>query len=354
MTAQVGDGATQPGEWVEAFLVAPAAAVFLGRLESRHRTDTRRWEIPEDVDEEALAALAGALSGWPLGELLALAVAAAESNAGPWSSGAPDSVAKALGDAPLRRRLAEAVVQRLQSVLARPLDLGEQEWWWSPWPPGWKDRFAPLGEAEHGLMRSWCTASWEGIWTVSSPPEEVADDLVDVWELDRETSRWRLSVNPSARVFEVAGPADWERLVRAYPASGRLGISWELPGRNQLGQVDALAALPGQRAMRTRVRRFLVPDWNAVAVDWDGVHLTWGGFLTTEGLIIDMGSNDVAMLRGWGSERTLWLNPVLTDPEPLDRPSLTGRINENTGVDVRTNEERRAADLDWLTYRLGL
>ena len=91
-----------------------------------------------------------------------------------------------------------------------------------------------------------------------------------------------------------------------------------------------------------------------VAVDWDGVHLTWGGFLTTEGLVIDLGDNDVAMMRGWGSERTLWLNPVLTDPVPLSRPPLTGRMNYNTGVDVRTDEKRRAEDLDWLTDRLGL
>jgi hypothetical protein len=201
-------------------------------------------------------------------------------------------------------------------------------------------------------MRAWCTASWEGIWTVSSPPEELADSLVDVWELDAQTSRWHMTVDDSARVFEVTDPSDWERLVREYPGVGEIRGGWELPSENQ-GSVEVLAALPGQRAMRTSTRRFRVPDWNAVAQDWDGVHLTWAGFLLAEGLVIDLGSDDVAMLRGWGSERTFWLNPVLSDPQPLDRPALTGRMNGNVGIDIRSDFERRAEDFEWLKHRLG-
>lgn len=101
------------------------------------------------------------------------------------------------------------------------------------------------------------------------------------------------------------------------------------------------------------MRYFIEPEWNAVAVDWDAIHLTWGGFLTTEGLVIDLPDGDVATLRNWCSERTLWLNPVLSEPEPLPRPALSGRIDNDSGLDPRTDESRLAQDLDWLRYRLG-
>lgn len=333
--------------------MAPAGAVFLGRLEAQERQEVPWWEIPGHADLATMGDVIAGLQARPIGELLALAVAAAASNAGPWNPQAPTSVAKALRAASDRRPLAAAVVERLSAALNTPLDPTAQEWWWSPWPWEVTERFAPLGVAEHGSMRAWCTASWEGIWTVSSPPAELADELVDVWELDEQTSRWHLTVDESARVFEVTGPADWERLVSEYRTVGTVEGHWELPNRNQ-GDVEALAGLAGQRAMRTNIGEFLVPEWNAVAKDWDGVHLTWGGFMTTEGLVIEMGSSDVAMLRGWGSERTLWLNPVLGDPEPLERPPLTGRMNNNTGVDARTDFARRAEDYEWLKHRLGL
>ncbi|MCP4227917.1 MAG: hypothetical protein GY773_31610, partial [Actinomycetia bacterium] len=112
----------------------------------------------------------------------------------------------------------------------------------------------------------------------------MADALVKVWELDAETSRWHMAIDDTVRIFEVTGPNDWERLVRDYPGVGEINQGWELPSQNQ-GDVSALESVPGQRAMRTEMRRFRVPDWNAVAEDWDGVHLTWGGFLTTEGLV---------------------------------------------------------------------
>ncbi len=51
-----------------------------------------------------------------------------------------------------------------------------------------------------------------GIWTVTSPPEEVHDDLLDVWEMYiGPISRWSVPIARTARVFEVkqtraAGP----------------------------------------------------------------------------------------------------------------------------------------------------
>ena len=90
-----------------------------------------------------------------------------------------------------------------------------------------------------------------------------------------------------------------------------------------------------------------------MAEDWDAVHLTWAGFLTTEGLIIDLGHDDIAMLRNWHSERTLWLNPVLFDPQSLPAPMLSGAMNGTRGIDAGADPTRRQQDLDWLSYRLG-
>ena len=61
---------------------------------------------------------------------------------------------------------------------------------------------------------------------------------------------WHLEMPPTARVYEITGPADWHDLCRRYPAHGADGR--------------------------------LVPDWGRAAADWDGVHLTFGGLLSCE------------------------------------------------------------------------
>lgn len=62
-------------------------------------------------------------------------------------------------------------------------------------------------------------------------------------------------------------------------------------------------------------------DWEAVAADWDGIHLSWAGYLTADGTLMVLGQGDVTMLRNWGSERTVWLSPVLLDAAPLPVPA---------------------------------
>ena len=65
--------------------------------------------------------------------------------------------------------------------------------------------------------------------------------------------RWRLEVLPSARVYEIHGPASWNNLCLAYPAPSCMAYPTCRP--------DAL----------------MEPDWHAVSQDWDGVHLSMGG-----------------------------------------------------------------------------
>jgi hypothetical protein len=166
-------------------------------------------------------------------------------------------------------------------------------------------------------------------------------------------SRWQLPIGSDARVFEVHCPADWVRLVTAYPATGRPHPEWELPGINQRPQELAeLLAVDGQHGARSSMRRHLVPDWAAVAADYDGMHLSWAGFLTTEGYVNDLGDGDVALLRYWFSERTHWVRDVFGEPVPLDAPysDLDGVA---LGVDVRSDVARRDQDRAVLQAQRG-
>jgi hypothetical protein len=168
-------------------------------------------------------------------------------------------------------------------------------------------------------------------------------------------SRWRLPVRPGARIAEIHRPQDWVALVTAYPAPAQAGQEcWELPGPNQDPcELAELISLPQQRAARTSIRRHLVPDWGLVAANYDGVHLSWAGFLTTEGCVSDLDDGDVAMLRYWSSERTLWLADTFGEPEPLDAPHLDPDGTSVSGVDVRTDGTRRRRDETMLTAQLG-
>lgn len=346
---------------VEALLVAPAGAALLARLEAEQRSEELpfpwRWQSADSVDPNAVDAAVLSVSQKPVGELLADAVEAAETLAGPWSSRAPERLAAALRHAPVRASIAAAVVERLGDRLQQALDPTVQEWWWSnrPFHPA-NPLFGRLGEARRPCT-AWMTATWDGLWTATSPEDELADPLIDVWELAHgPISRWQLRVDPPARVYEVNQPTDWEKLVTGYPLarSPRPNTSWELPGPNQhQHEAEALATVEGQQAMRTHMNRFVEPDWNAVAEDWDAVHLTWAGFLTTEGLVVELADDDITMLRNWNSERTLWINPVLSDPEPLPAPALSGAINGALGINVATDRTRRRQDLKWLAHRLG-
>lgn len=254
-------------------------------------------------------------------DLMAVAVQAAEELAGPYGSESPSRVARALRLAPTRGPIAEAVVDRFRDDLDRPMHRSEQQWWnlWdlhhlSP---------VPLGERPHpGRHHAWLTAPVNWFFTVGPTPAHLEDVLEVAWDATVDgVSRWVLEVPEAARVFEIQRPADWARLVADHPCDTRTGHheGWELSGRpaSRGEDVAEILDLPGQRSVRRGVRRFLEPDWTSVADRWDAVHLSWAGFLTTEGTAIDLAPAEVAMLRGWGSERTVWLNPVLSNPRPI-------------------------------------
>jgi hypothetical protein len=221
--------------------------------------------------------------------------------------------------------------------------------------PGLEAAAVPL-TVRHVPAGAWVTAAEHGLWTITDPPDEAHDALIDAWELTwGPVSRWSMQVEDSARILEIDSAHQWAELAIRYPFARRFRPNsyWELPLPGGDHRPDpALQALAGQRAQRATMRWFIEPDWEAVSEDFDAVHLSWWGFLTAEGTIVDLGEGDVTMLRNWCSERTLWLRPTLTPGEPLPAPNLSGRICETLGVDPTTDPARIERDRRWLAQVL--
>ena len=338
---------------VAALLAAPAGVALLAQLEAAQRGTVVGFEPPADSDPAAVALAAERAPAMSFGELLSCAVSAAGFLAGPWMPGAPESLSRAYLLGPSRRPIAEAVVARFGPELFGRVRLDGQQWWYSSGHEEFlrsRPAFADFGDV-YGNGEF----PWNGLWTVTDPPSAVHDDLFAAWEFGPgPASRWRLPVRPGARVWEIATPLDWVRLVESYPkpAPGP-HYGWELPGPNQhVPQIDELLGVPDQHAARVSRTAHLLPDWAAVARDYDGVHLSWAGFLTTEGFVSDLPDGGVTMLRYWSSERTLWLADAFGDPVPLPQPVLSG-IGENHGADASRDLRRRDRDLAVLRARLG-
>ena len=337
---------------VDDLLAAPVGVALLDRLEIAARGLFCPFDALTDIDPEAVGRAVMAVGTMAFEELLHMALDAADSLAGPWTGGAPDSLALAYELTPARRPLAEAVWQRFGERLTGPM--GAQEHWISrrepqmTVEPGLTDFSRVYGNGEF---------TWSGFWTVSTPPAGIHDDLVAAWEMwPGPISRWHMPVDPGARVWSIDHPADWVRLVETFPMMAtKPHEGWELPGPNQhKSDVARLASAPAQHAVRTTLDRHVLPDWGAVASEYDGVHLSWSGFITAEGFVSDLDDRGATMLRYWSSERTLWLCDVFGEPEPLDAPLLTGTVSGALGIDVtRDHDGRVASDIDEIAVRLN-
>ncbi len=329
---------------VDDLLAAPVGVALLDRIEALHRDEFRPFDAFPVSDPNAIQRGAAHVAHMTFGELLALALRAAQYLAGPWSPGAPNSLAYAFALATTRQPIAEAICERFGAALAEPFDPRSQQCWLSDNPRGY---VAERAFADFSRVYGNGEFTWDGFWTVTDPPVEAHDGLVSAWEMHPgPITRWSLPVRHGALLWTVDRPSDWVRLVETYPKVARgPHAGWELPGPSQsMTDVGALAAVRDQHALRTVVTRHILPDWEAVAQDYQGVHLSWGGFLTTEGYVADVGHGGVTMLRYWGSERTLWLADVFGDPQPLDAPELSGEsgtigLDASWGDDVRTAQD---------------
>jgi hypothetical protein len=335
-------------------LAAPAGVSLVQALEVEHRADVSWFDSAPDADFAAVRAAVDSVEAMSLGHLVRRAVSAAERFAGPWIPDAPTHLARAFRLAQARSPIAAAVAERFGEALRAACHLDAQEWWASAYD---EDRIGPLF-GDHREVYCCGELNWQGLWTVSDPPPEVHDDLVDVWELfPGPISRWLVPIDPSARVFEVHAPDDWARLVATFPhMTDSSHGGWELPGPNQHPQdVHEVEVASAGSAARHDVR-VAMPDWPSVAADYDGVHLSWAGMLTAEGHVIpvpELGPEVVTMVRNWRSERTLWLHDVFDVPQPRPAPSLSGRVNNDFGIATTGDPTRRARDQRVLTVLLG-
>lgn len=342
--------------FLDALIEAPVGVALLAGLESRasRRDGYPPVVVPSSDGISAAVDLVGAMS---FGELVELATFVAVIDVGPWIPDAARTAAAAYRHAETRAPIAQAIVDRFGDELHRPIDRDAQQWWTSENFP--VDRLAPLfQDFDHVYGAGQFT--WAGLWTVTDPPEVAHAQMIDAWEMyGGPISRWRLPVEPGGRVVEIHRPDDWVRLVTEHPAHAASHLEcWELPGVNQSPHsVVPLMFLPRQRAARRSIRRHVVPDWRSVAELSDGVRLSWAGFITSEGCITDLGDGDVAMLRYWGSERTLWLADVFGAPEPGPPPSYPNAMllpdSSPAVVDVRATAARRDRDRVALDRLLG-
>ena len=339
--------------FAELLMRAPAGVALLARLEVAQRDDVAWFEWPSNSNSDAVQLAAASVKNMTLGELLAVAVSAAEHFAGPWSGESLSDLPTLYEAADSRHEIAEAVTTVFFAPLHRGADLRAQEWWYEE-PRDASPRRSPYF-TDYSEVYGNGEFTWSGLWTATDPPDGVHDALISAWDgSGRDVSRWLLPIRANRRLWTIDGPDDWVRLVETYPKMAtRPHAGWELPGPNQhRSDIRALLRIPRQHAVRDKIQSHLLPDWNEVAVDFDGVHLSWAGFLTAEGYVSDLPSGGVTMLRYWGSERTLWLHDVFGEPRPLTAPTLTSRIGGH-GVDVSVDGTRRARDLGALDILLG-
>ena len=111
---------------------------------------------------------------------------------------------------------------------------------------------------------------------------------------------WSVQIAPQARVMEIAGPADWQALVSAFPQ--------DVTGTHD-GEWRAHSGLAGP---------WRLPDWEQVIEHYDGVHLTIGGYLACGGLAL-RAAGGYTMLAGWIPDATIWLRDVTTGHRCLGR-----------------------------------
>lgn len=157
---------------------SPAGAALLDSLERTHRRDARPFEALPNCHPAAVAAAVDAVGTMLFGELVQHLVFAAGDIVGPWMPRAMANVTAAIESAPERAEIAEAVVARFDAELNRSVVLGEQEWWLDA------NGHVHAGPVFAGQRDDYCCGEFSGnsVRTVSTPPSQVHDDLVDVWE----------------------------------------------------------------------------------------------------------------------------------------------------------------------------
>lgn len=182
-----------------------------------------------------------------------------------------------------------------------------------------KESLADEATAQHDRPKD-PTAMWSGSWwsrpphalprTTRSLPGFGAVGLHLVEDRGDAGTAWvqRLAIPSEARILEITGPQDWARLCRESPlemTASRRHDWYRTTGRDG---------------------RWVLPDWERVAIKFDAVHLTVAGYLATSGISIDVEPGIASVLAGWDPDATFWFRNL----QPINEQPQQWRINAET------------------------
>jgi hypothetical protein len=247
----------------------------------------RYWQKP-DAEDHGFAGEAARAALRPVAEAVA---AAAVRDVAWWTEPAdrsrqrctqfldqhPQAEPQLTGAAGLARAWLAGTCEEEQSAHDRPEDPAApySGWWWS-------------SPAHSGLP-----VTTRGLPRLGAAGLALVED-----GLGSQRARcWPVAPRAGARVYEIGGPGQWAALVDRYPLEvtrSRRHDWWRATGQ---------------------ARRWLIPDYAAVAADWDAIHVSVAGYLTTAGLPVPAGGAHT-MLAGWDPDATWWLTDVLTRTSP--------------------------------------
>jgi hypothetical protein len=333
-------------------LESPGGVVLLQAIETKALGSTEPTLAPIECTPQRIAAAVDWVNTVSLGTFLSTVIATVNSEVGPWTPGAAEAASTAYRQREERWPIAAAIADRFGATLSREMDPSTQQWWIPAYP---QVGTAPIDRLFRDYESVYANGEFTdaGLWTVTDPPVETHDDLVDAWELyPSPISRWWVSVAMSPRVFEIRQPDDWMKLVTSYPSVvGHGRHSWELsPWRSGL---VASRTRTGRNDANRHAPDLIMPNWTSVAESYDAVHLTWGGLITTDGNVCSLGPDGYTMLRYWTTERTLWLSDPLGEFRPLESPTLSGRVAGSAGIDLLSCDRRIDSDRERLRALLG-
>ncbi|MGU3645407.1 hypothetical protein ACLBXX_10605 [Microbacterium sp. C23T] len=155
-------------------------------------------------------------------------------------------------------------------------------------------------------------APWSGPWW-SIPPTSLVrttralagDGPAGLWFVEDSLGQEAASATPvdvyPARVVEIDGPEDWARLCAQHP------LDVTASRRQDWYRVTGLD------------RRWIIPDWVAVAAEADAVHLSVAGYLSTATRLIEVDGDRASVLAGWNPDETFWFRGTSARPAGAQR-----------------------------------
>lgn len=278
-----------------AALSDPAREELLLECVAESVDSARYWQDPDEIDLVlADARLVSALA--PVAACISAAPAAAW-----WSAELDrsnqvyvDKRADGVSARPVFRG-AQIVLEVWRDQVAGPGTRHRGQWVGGPWwsTPSWSILAKDLERyGEHPPRAAATTRSRPGLGAVGLLLEEdsVGTPTALCWP-----------VHPSGpiRVYEIDDAGQWMELVRRYG-------------------IDVTGKRIAHWSMATGLdRRWLLPDWSAVAKDYDAVHLTVNGYLRISGRALPVDTDSATFLSGWNPDVSFWLADVL---EAVDSP----------------------------------